>query len=330
MKLLITGGAGYIGSHMAKLATHHGHEVVILDDLSTGHAAQAKYGRLVVGRTHDTELLNTLFSAEQFDAVLHFAAFSVVAESVEMPLKYHENNVVGTSRLLDVMEAHQVRLMVFSSTAAVYGDQASSPIHESAPLSPVNPYGRSKAAVEAMIEERCTQLGLSAISLRYFNACGADADAELGERHDPETHLIPLVIQAALGQREDIAIFGNDYNTKDGTCIRDYVHVQDLCDAHLLALQTLAGATAGYYRAFNLGSQGGYSVLEVIETVKQRAQQDGYSVTVRYAPRRAGDPAILIADSQAAQKELGWQPKLSNLEQIVEHAWTFSIQSLDK
>lgn len=326
MKLLITGGAGYIGSHMAKIATLAGHEVVVLDDLSTGHAEQVKYGRLVIGRTHDTQRLRELFIAEQFDAVLHFAAFSIVAESVNVPAKYHDNNVVGTERLLQVMAEYQVRHIVFSSTAAVYGEPAVSPIQETAPLSPVNPYGASKAAVEDMLREQCAKRTLSAISLRYFNACGADPDAELGERHDPETHLIPLAIQAALGQRKDIAIYGDDYQTKDGTCVRDYVHVQDLCEAHLLALRALTKQARGYYQAFNLGSEGGYSVLDIVNAVKYKAKREGYDLKVRFAPRREGDPAVLIADSQAAREQLGWRPVLSDLESIIEHTWAFSVR----
>ena len=318
MKILVVGGAGYIGSHMAKTLVGAGVSVVVLDDFSTGYRQAVRYGDLVEGSFADRALLDKLFTDHQFDAVMHFASFIQVGESVRDPAPYYRNNVANTQVLLDAMLAHGIKRFVFSSTAAIFGEPTRIPIDESLPSAPINPYGRSKWMVEQILADYESAYGLESVCLRYFNAAGADPEGELGERHDPETHLIPLVLQAASGRRQAISVFGTDYDTPDGTCIRDYIHVNDLSAAHLLAVKRLlAGQGSGRY---NLGNGGGFSVNEVIETARQVT---GRPIEVRFEPRRDGDPARLVADSRKAREELGWTPMFADLKTIIANAWAW-------
>lgn len=316
MHVLVVGGAGYIGSHMVKLLCQRGFEVTVLDNLSAGHRDAVKGGRFVLGDLGDQDLLDTLFRTSHFHGVLHFASYIQVGESVREPAKYYLNNVFKTQYLLDTMIAHRVKHFIFSSTAAIFGEPLRIPIDEDHPKNPINPYGRSKWMVEQILSDYEIAYGLKAICLRYFNAAGADPDGELGERHEPETHLIPLVLQAAAGRRSHITVFGTDYDTPDGTCIRDYVHVSDLCEAHLLALQRLWGGADS--TAFNLGNGNGFSVREVIKTSQVVT---GREIPVIYDERRSGDPARLVADCGRARTELGWNPRYTDLRDIVAHAW---------
>ena len=323
MKLLVVGGAGYIGSHMVKMLVNLGHDVIILDNLSTGFRELAKYGELVVGDLADESLLEDLFSKHQFDGVMHFAAASLVGESMVNPAKYYRNNVSNTINLLDVMVKHNVKSFVFSSSAAVYGEPNSDLIDEEHIKDPINPYGSTKLMIERILQDYASAYGLNSISLRYFNACGADPEGELGECHDPETHLIPLILQAASGRRESITVFGRDYATDDGTCVRDYVHINDLCAAHALALDKLTASNDCRALSYNLGNSSGFSVQQVIDVVQTVVSKDEYSVTVVDGERRAGDPATLVADATKAKVELDWQPKYDELETIVSHAWAW-------
>ncbi len=318
MRILVIGGAGYIGSHMVKMLLAHGHTVVTLDNLVTGHRDAVLGGEFVLGDLANPNVLQRLFGAKAFDAVMHFASYIQVGESIRDPGKYYRNNVAATQNLLDAMVAHKVNKLIFSSTAAVYGIPQYTPIDEAHPKLPINPYGRSKWMIEQMLEDYDRAYGLRSICLRYFNAAGADPAGQLGERHVPETHLIPLVLQAAAGQRENIQVFGHDYDTPDGTCIRDYVHVQDLCKAHLLALNCLVAE--GRTEAYNLGSGNGFSVQHVIDTAQRLT---GREIPVAKAARRAGDPAVLVADSTLARRTLGWIPEFEDLESIVESAWQY-------
>lgn len=315
--VLILGGAGYIGSHMLKTLHRYGAQPVTLDSLVTGHRNAVRYGELVEGDLADRTLLQDLFSKRRFDAVMHFASFIQVSESVEDPAKYYRNNVVNTQNLLDAMLANGVRRFIFSSSAAVFGEPAYTPIDEDHACAPLSPYGRSKWMVEQLLRDYSHAYGLRSVSLRYFNAAGADPDGELGERHEPETHLIPRVLNAAAGRQDDVTVFGDDYPTPDGTCIRDYIHVSDLCEAHWLALRWLHAGGAGS-EAFNLGNGNGYSVREVIDTA---IDVTGKDIATRIAARRAGDPARLVADATRAHKVLGWKPRHGALEQIVADAW---------
>ncbi|MFJ4847379.1 MULTISPECIES: UDP-glucose 4-epimerase GalE [unclassified Streptomyces] len=312
-KVLVTGGAGYVGSVVAAHLLEAGHQVTVLDDLSTGFRAGVPAGATFVeGRVQDAgKVLDS-----SYDAVLHFAASSQVGESVVNPEKYWRNNVAGTLELLGAMREAGVRRLVFSSTAATYGEPKSVPITEDDPTLPTNPYGASKLAVDHMITSEAVAHGLAAVSLRYFNVAGAYG--EFGERHDPESHLIPLVLQVAQGRREVISVFGDDYPTPDGTCIRDYIHVADLAEAHLLAVDA---ATPGEHLICNLGNGNGFSVREVIETVRQVT---GHPVPEVVAPRRAGDPAVLVASAERAKERLGWRPSRTDLAEIVRDAWTFT------
>jgi len=316
LKVLVVGGAGYIGSHMVLQLARAGHEVVVFDNLGSGHRDAVLAGQLVVGELADRPALARLFSAHRFDAVLHFASSIQVGESMKLPARYYANNVGNTVNLIEAMVEHGVARLIFSSTAAVYGDPLYTPIDERHPRQPVNPYGWSKWMVEQILADCDRAHGLRHVALRYFNAAGAHPEGLLGERHDPETHLIPLVVQVAAGRREHIGVFGTDYDTPDGTCIRDYVHVQDLADAHLLALDHLArgGASA----AFNLGNGNGFSIREVIRTVEQVT---GRPVAAQDLPRRPGDPPVLVADSARARAELGWRPRHAALDEIVRHVW---------
>lgn len=312
----MVGGAGYIGSHMVKMLLGRGYGVTTLDNLSAGHRDAVLGGEFVLGDLADRALLDKLFSERKIDGVMHFASFIQVGESVQNPARYYKNNVVNTLNLLDAMVAHDVKRFIFSSSAAVYGEPIRVPIDETHPKNPINPYGRSKWMVEQMLADYDRAYALRSVSLRYFNAAGADPEGHLGERHEPETHLIPLVLQAASGRRESVQVFGRDYDTPDGTCIRDYVHVTDLCEAHLLALDRLlqGGASA----AFNLGNGNGFSVQQLIDTA---CKATGKDIPVKDAPRREGDPARLVADAALARKELGWNSRYDELETIVRHAW---------
>lgn len=301
--ILVCGGAGYIGSHMCKQLAQAGYLPVTFDNLSTGHRWAVQWGPLVEGDLLDADALRHVLGRWPFAAVMHFAALSQVGQSMAEPERYFRNNVAGTLNLLEAMQGAGVPALVFSSTAAVYGNPESVPITEDQAQQPINPYGWSKLMAERMIAEQCHAHGLSAACLRYFNAAGADPDGQTGEAHEPETHLIPNVLHAAMAPGGEVNVFGTDYPTADGTCVRDYVHVHDLCRAHLLALEH--ARYAGGFHVFNLGSGQGYSVAEVL--AQARALCDGRPAP-RYAPRRAGDPAVLVASAQRAQQVLGWQP----------------------
>lgn len=318
--MLVVGGAGYIGSHMVKRLAQRGCRVTTLDDLSSGHNDAVLSGDFVQGSIADEGLLNRLLG-RGFDAVMHFASFIQVGESVRQPAKYYINNVVNTLTLLEAMRSHGVLNFIFSSTAATFGEPKYSPIDERHPQRPINPYGRTKLIVEQVLADYDAAYGLKSVCLRYFNAAGADPEGALGERHEPETHLIPLVLQAASRRQPHISVFGRDYDTPDGTCIRDYVHVADLCDAHWLALQSLM--TGKPSQRFNLGNGNGFSVKEVIDTAEQVT---GRRIPVVDAPRREGDPARLVADSTLARTQLGWTPQYAELATIIEHAWRWEMR----
>lgn len=318
MKVLIVGGAGYIGSHMVKMLHLAGHDVVTLDNLSNGYSDAVLYGEFIEGDIADRQLLDQLFSKYQFDGVMHFASYIQVGESVEKPAMYYENNVSNTLTLLSAMTDADIKCFIFSSTAAIFGEPEYVPIDEQHTKQPINPYGHSKLMVEQILRDLDHAHGLKSVCLRYFNAAGADSDGELGERHIPETHLVPLVLQAASGRRDNISIFGTDYDTPDGTCVRDYIHIEDLCSAHLLALEYLV--SGGDSRVYNMGNGQGYSIRDVIDTVKKVTGSD---FKVVEAPRRDGDPARLVADSKLLQNELGWEPKYPDLETIIQHAWNW-------
>lgn len=319
-RILVIGGGGYIGSHMVKMLGQQGCLVTTLDDLSSGHRDAVLTGEFVEGNCGDRHALDAVLS-HGFDAVMHFASFIQVSESVLHPDKYYQNNFVNALTLLDAMRAHGVKRFIFSSTAATFGEPQYSPIDEAHPQQPINPYGRTKLMVEQLLADYDKAYSIKSVCLRYFNAAGADPEGQLGERHEPETHLIPLVLQAASGRRPHISVFGRDYDTLDGTCIRDYIHIQDLCSAHWLALQSLMdGADT---QAYNLGNGNGFSVQEVIDTAEQVT---GRKIPVLDAARRAGDPACLIADSTLARAKLGWQPQYSDLATIIEHAWKWETR----
>ncbi len=325
MKVLVVGGAGYIGSHMVKQLALAGNSVITLDNLSYGYRDAVKYGEFIEGDLGDNSLLDSIFQSGDIDAVMHFAGFIQVGESVIKPSMYYHNNVVNTHTLLDAMLRHHVKNFIFSSTAAIFGEPEYTPIDEKHNKQPINPYGHSKLMIEQILDDYDKAYGLRATCLRYFNAAGADPDGELGERHIPETHLIPLILQAASGRREDIKVFGDDYATDDGTCVRDYIHINDLCKAHSLALhQMMAQDKSARY---NLGNGKGFSVKQVIDVAKQVSGND-FKVSIE--PRRAGDPAILVADATLANQQLNWQPKFAQLEDIVKTAWDWEINFLCK
>ena len=317
MKLLVLGGAGYIGSHTATELLDNGHEVVIADNLVTGYREVIpEKATFYQGDLRDKDFLNDLMKKEKVDAVIHFAAYSLVGESVVNPLKYYENNLYGTKVLLDAMIESGVDKIVFSSTAATYGEPENIPILENDRTCPTNPYGETKLAMEKMISWAAKAHGLHYVSLRYFNACGAHKSGAIGEAHNPESHLIPLVLQVPNGKREFVSIYGNDYDTPDGTCIRDYIHVTDLAKAHILAVEYLMNG--GESDIFNLGNGVGYSVKEVIETARKVT---GHPIPVKEEARRAGDPARLVASGKKAKEILGWEPEIKDLADIINSAW---------
>lgn len=317
MRLLVLGGAGYIGSHTALELIKKGHEVIVVDNLVTGYEkAVPDKAVFYQGDIRNFDFLDNLFKTEKIDAVIHFAAYSLVGESVTNPLKYYDNNLYGTKVLLEAMIKNNVNKIVFSSTAATYGEPENIPILESDRTCPTNPYGETKLAMEKMFHWASKAHGLSYVSLRYFNACGADATGQIGEAHNPESHLIPLVLQVPNGKRESVSIYGTDYDTPDGTCIRDYIHVTDLAEAHILAVEYLANG--GESDIFNLGNGVGYSVREVIETARNVT---GHPIPATEVPRRAGDPARLVASGEKAKRVLGWKPKIKQLDEIIASAW---------
>lgn len=319
--ILVTGGAGYIGSHYVRYEVQRGNEVVVLDDLRLGHREAAEGAALVVGDVGDPAVLRCVFRTFPITAVVHFAAFASVPESVAHPERYYRNNIQAVIELLEAMREHDIRHIVFSSSCATYGDPQYIPMDESHPQQPISPYGESKRVCERMMEAYDAAHGLRFISLRYFNAAGADLEGRIGESHEPETHLIPIVLQVASGRRPSVTVFGTDYDTPDGTCIRDYVHVMDLAQAHALALDHLRrGGPSGYY---NLGSESGYSVLEVIEECRRVTGKD---IPLEYGPRRPGDPPRLVASARKARLELGWSPAYSDLTTIVTTAWRWETR----
>ena len=314
--ILVIGGAGYIGSHMVLDLLRAGYPVITLDNLSRGHRELVPGGDFVQGDLGNPADLDAVFRRYPVAAVMHFAAWSLVGESVEKPLAYYRNNVADTITLLETMQRHGIRRFIFSSTAAVYGEPRRTPITEAHPCAPTNPYGATKLAVERLLSDVGATASMSFSILRYFNAAGADAAGAIGERHRPETHLIPLVLQVATGERDAISIFGEDYPTPDGTCLRDYIHVSDLTQAHLLALEALL--EDGSNTTYNLGNSTGYSVRQVIATAREIT---GHPIPTLAAARRAGDPAILIADSGRIRNELGWKPRYERLDDIIRTAW---------
>jgi UDP-glucose 4-epimerase len=315
VNILVTGGAGYVGSHAGRWLTRAGHEIWVYDNLSRGHREAVPAGRLIEGELADTAKLAGIMISKHIDAVMHFAAFALVGESVSDPALYYRNNVLGSLSLLEAMRASGVRRIVFSSTTATYGEPEKMPIREDFPQKPINPYGFSKLAVEHALTDYAVAYGLGYAALRYFNAAGATPDGDIGEDHDPESHLIPIVLQVALGQRKSISIFGEDYPTPDGTCIRDYVHVDDLAAAHLAALDRLQD---GVGVKLNLGTGRGTSVREVIDACRKVT---GHAIPVEIGQRRPGDPPELVADSSLARETLGWTPKYMEIGPIVETAW---------
>ncbi len=317
-RILVTGGAGYVGSHVTKLLAAKGHESVVFDNLTRGHAELVRWGELILGDIRDAKALDTVFEKYEFDAVMHFAALAYVGESVVQPDIYYDVNICGTRSLLDAMIRAGVKKIVFSSTCAVYGEPDHIPIAEDSTLAPVNPYGFTKLACERMMDDYDQAFGLRSVRLRYFNAAGADINGEIGEWHEPETHLIPLVLDAASGRREKISIFGFDYPTLDGTAIRDYIHVEDLADAHVRALDCLLDG--GKTIALNLGTGEGISVKRVIETATRITEKE---ISAHYTERRAGDPARLIANPRKAQRILGWKARSSSLTEIIQTAWAW-------
>ena len=316
--ILIVGGAGYIGSHVNKELNKRGYETVVYDNLIYGHREAVKWGVFEYGDLRDTTKLEEIFNKYDIEAVFHFAAFAYVGESVTNPSKYYNNNVAATINLLDVMVRHNVKYFVFSSTCATYGQPEKMPITEDMPQKPINPYGASKLMVERILEDYENAYGLHSVCLRYFNAAGDDPDTQIGEMHNPETHIIPLILDAAIGRRESIKVFGTDYPTKDGSCIRDYIHVLDLADAHIRALDYMKKENVS--NRFNLGTSNGTSVIEMVDAAKKIT---GVDFKVEYVERRPGDPAVLIGSNKKAKEILGWEPRYSDIENILKDAWAW-------
>ncbi|MEG0364327.1 MAG: UDP-glucose 4-epimerase GalE [Erysipelotrichales bacterium] len=324
--ILVIGGAGYIGSHQVKDLLNNNFNVYVLDNLSTGHRKMIdSRASFIEGDIRDYDLLCKVMKENMINAVMHFAAFSIVPQSVEQPLKYFNNNVYGFEVLLEAMEECSVDKLIFSSTAATYGEHKQMPIDENYSTNPTNPYGESKLIMEKMVKWQANASNLKYVVLRYFNVAGAAFDSSVGELHDPETHLIPIVLECALHKREFVSIFGNDYDTEDGTCIRDYIHVVDLCDAHTKSLDYLMQGNKS--DTFNLGYGHGFSVKQIIESTQRVTKKD---IPIRYDERRAGDPAILIASSLKAQKALNWSPKYNNIDIIIETAYKFYRKNIEK
>jgi len=316
MKVLVAGGAGYIGSHVALDLSRRGHEPVVLDNLAKGHRDAVVTGKFISGDVGDKELVKRIVKEEKIEAVIHLCAYSLVGESVVEPAKYFQNNIANGLIFLEALRESGVKYFVFSSTAAVYGEPEQTPIPEDHPKNPTNPYGFSKLTFEGILKSFDQAYGMRFISLRYFNAAGADAEKEIGEDHNPETHLIPIVLQTALGVRPHLEIFGTDYPTPDGSCVRDYIHVNDLAQAHILAIEALAKGSSS--TIYNLGNGQGYSNRQVIEVAEKVT---GKHITVKEGPRRPGDPAILVASANRIKDELGWNPQYPQLEKIIETAW---------
>jgi len=314
--ILVVGGAGYIGSHTNKQLNRAGYDTVVFDNLIYGHREFVKWGNFIKGDLSDKEQLARCFADYPISAVMHFSAFAYVGESVLKPALYYQNNVVNTINLLDIMREYRVDYFVFSSSCATYGLPQKLPITEEHPQNPVNPYGKTKLMVEQILEDYGQAYGIKYVNLRYFNAAGADPDGEIGECHEPETHLIPLAIYAALGKRQSLAIYGTDYPTQDGTCVRDYIHVNDLADAHIRALEYLRDT--GKSATFNLGTENGYSVREIIDQVKRVSKRD---FEVRELARRPGDPPVLVSSNNKATTLLGWKPRYDTIESVIKTAW---------
>ena len=323
--ILVVGGAGYIGSYMVKMLARHGYQPFVLDNLSRGHKELVVAGELIEGDLFDYDLLNDLFSDKKIDAVFHFAALAYVGESMEQPSLYYKNNVCATWNLLDLMVKHGVGLFIFSSTCATYGEPQWLPLTEDHPQNPISPYGRTKLVIEWMLEDFREAYGLKYVNLRYFNAAGADPEGEVGEWHEPETHLIPNILLSLLYKNRILEVYGNDYPTLDGTCIRDYIHIHDLCRAHLLALDYLLDG--GEPTSFNLGNGEGYSILDIIKATEKVT---GKKVKFEYRPRRPGDPARLIGSAEKAEKVLGWKSEFGDIETIIETAWNWHKKGVGK
>ena len=316
MAVLVTGGAGYIGSHINKLLAREGYETVVFDNLIYGHREAVKWGTFIEGDLKNVDEIEAVFRRYPIEAVFHFAAYAYVGESVAEPEKYYYNNIGCTLNLLKVMRKYGCNKIIFSSSCATYGEPAQMPITEDMPQDPINPYGFTKYAVERIFKDYERAYGLKYVVLRYFNAAGADPDGEIGEAHDPETHIIPLILDAASGQRPNVKVFGTDYPTRDGSCIRDYIHVSDLATAHLLALRHLEAGKESQF--LNLGNTKGTSVLELVEAAKRVTGRD---IPVVLSDRRPGDPAILVGSSERAKRVLGWEPAYGDIDTIVRHAW---------
>lgn len=323
-EILVVGGAGYIGSHMCKYLWRRGYRPIVLDNLVYGHRAAVQWGPFVKGDIGDAVVLDRVFSEYDIKGVLHFAAYAYVPESVADPLKYYRNNVANTINLLQAMVAHGVNRLIFSSSCATYGNSDGTPMSESHVQQPIHPYGRTKWMVEQILDDFEAAYGMRAVCLRYFNAAGADPDGQLGEDHRPETHLIPIILKTAMGQREFLSVYGDDYPTRDGTCVRDYIHVEDLAQAHLLALESLlAGGAGGKY---NLGNGDGFTVQEVLDRTRRIT---GEAIPTRIEARRPGDVPVLIGSSEKAIQELGWRPEFSDLDVIIKTAWDWQRRHPD-
>jgi UDP-glucose-4-epimerase GalE len=321
-EVLVVGGAGYIGSHMCKYLHEKGIAPIVLDNLSLGHAEAVRWGPLYKGDMHDVSLLEEIFTANSIAAVMHFAAFCYVGESVQNPLKYYRNNIASTLVLLEQMKKYGVDKLIFSSTCATYGEPEKLPLTEDHTQRPINPYGRSKFMMEQILDDLEIADGLRSVSLRYFNAAGADPEGVLGEDHQPETHLIPIILQTVLGQRKQLTVYGDSYPTPDGTCVRDYIHIQDLAQAHFLSLRHLLHE--GESRKYNLGNGDGYSILDVIRVTEKIT---GKRLAYSFAQPRPGDPATLVGSAELIKKELGWKPKFKKLEDILETAWNWHVKN---